>query len=156
MNTLGYGRSADLWSWGVMLYEMIVSITPFYEPNMDQMALFRRIAKGTFEFPPTGGKNSMSSEAVDLIKRTLVTNPRNRLGCQARGSKVIKEHDWFVKNGITDFVKLGKKGFVAPWKPHVKNPLDAENFEQWEDDVKNDKKKDKPLSEAEQLLFKEF
>jgi hypothetical protein len=136
-----------------MLYEMIVSITPFYEPGMEQTALFRRIVKGTYEFPPFA--NYISSDAIDLISQMLVPNPRSRLGCHARGAKAIKEHDWFARNGITDFAKLGKKGVTAPWKPPIKNPLDTENFQKWKDDAPDDKK-DKPLSEQEQLLFKDF
>lgn len=136
-----------------MLYEMLVTVTPFYEPEMTQMALFRSIVRGKFEFPPF--VDFMSDASMDLLTRTLVVKPTHRLGCQAGGARAIKEHEWFAMNKISDFALLGKKEVRAPWTPPASDPLsEGGSCHDEEEDAQS--KTDKPLSEAEQKLFKDF
>lgn len=37
----GYDKGCDHWSWSVMLYEMIVGVSPFWEDHMDQHSLMK-------------------------------------------------------------------------------------------------------------------
>lgn len=41
----GYGKAVDWWSFGILLYEMIAGYSPFYTNNPDPMALFDKIGK---------------------------------------------------------------------------------------------------------------
>lgn len=146
----GYDKSYDHWSWGVMLYQMIVGVTPFYDGKIDQMTLYKRICKGKYEFP---GGGFMSSSSKDLIRRILVPNPKERLGSFAAGDIDIRRHSWF--DGI-DWKKLAKKEIKAPWVPKIADPLDGNNFANWDHLEKEDSKKLKPLSAKEQNIFKDF
>jgi serine/threonine protein kinase len=52
LNGLGHGRAADLWSLGVVLFEMLVGYTPFVGDDInDKMAITRRILGGELEWP---------------------------------------------------------------------------------------------------------
>lgn len=146
----GHDKGADLWSWGVMLYEMIVGITPFYDHKVDQLTLFKRISKGKYSFP---SGDFMSNESKDLIRKILVTNPKERLGCFAGADMDIRRHPWFEE---IDLKKLSKKEIKAPWKPKLADPLDVSNFDSWEHLEKKAEKKEKPLSAKEQKLFDNF
>lgn len=147
----GHNAGADHWSWGVMLYEMIVGMTPFYDGIVDQMGLFKNIVKCRMEFPEG---NFMSAESKDLITRMLTVNPNDRLGSFARADLDIREHKFF--EGI-NWVELGKKNVKVPFKPKVKDPLDGSNFDDYSKlEAKAKKEKVHKLTGAEQKLFSKF
>lgn len=121
----GHDHGADHWSWAVLIYEMIVGITPFYDHGIDQIDLFRKVVRGHFIFP----RAMMSAEARDIISHLLVVRSIDRLGSFARGAKEIKEHTWF--DGY-DFNALEQKKIAAPWVPKIRDPLDNTNFDNWD------------------------
>jgi serine/threonine protein kinase len=48
--TQGYdGRTADIWSCGVVLYVLLAAFLPFDEPTL--VALFNRIQRADFSYP---------------------------------------------------------------------------------------------------------
>lgn len=55
-----------------------------------------------------------------------------------------------------NFTKLVKKQIKAPWVPHVDDPLDISNFEQYDDDGEDFARKKKPLTAEEQIVFQDF
>lgn len=147
----GHDKGADHWSWGVMLYEMIVGMTPFYDGIVDQMGLFKNIVKCRMSFPPG---NFMSMEARDLIKRVLTVNPNDRIGSFAEADKDIKSHKFFA--GV-DWDAMSNKNVEVPFKPKVSDPLDGSNFDDYsklEDKAK--KEKMQKLTAAEEKLFAKF
>eukprot|EP00521_Asterionellopsis_glacialis_P009197 CAMPEP_0195285806 /NCGR_PEP_ID=MMETSP0707-20130614/3509_1 /TAXON_ID=33640 /ORGANISM="Asterionellopsis glacialis, Strain CCMP134" /LENGTH=835 /DNA_ID=CAMNT_0040345359 /DNA_START=89 /DNA_END=2596 /DNA_ORIENTATION=- len=147
----GHDHTADIWSWGVMLYEMLVGKTPFYESGMDQMALFRRLCEGKFEFPPG---DWMSDESKDLVDSALMVNPSYRIGAFDPWAIDMKTHEWYA--GF-DWDALHNRTMEAPWKPDITDPLDSSNFGEWKKmESKRDLKDEVPLSAAEQEYFKGF
>ncbi len=64
----GYG--ADLWAFGIMLYEMFCGRTPFKGENT--YVTFKNIEKLEISFPK---KISISENAKDLIKKILIKDP---------------------------------------------------------------------------------
>jgi len=146
----GHDKGADHWSWGVLLYEMIVGMTPFYDGIVDQMGLFKNIVKGKMDFP----SSFMSAESIDLIKCILTVNPNNRLGSFARAEKDIKEHKFFKD---IDWKKLSSKKMKVPFKPKVSDPLDGSNFDDYSKlEAQAKKEKTTKLTAAEQKLFSKF
>lgn len=81
----GYGKQADMWSLGVILYIMLSGIPPFEEEG-----LYEQILEGRYEFDVSEW-TSVSLEAKQLVRSLMTVNPKDRLSIkQALG------HAWFV------------------------------------------------------------
>mmetsp|Transcript_19129 Transcript_19129/g.27207 ORF Transcript_19129/g.27207 Transcript_19129/m.27207 type:complete len:816 (+) Transcript_19129:184-2631(+) len=146
----GYDKGVDNWSFGVLVYEMILGYSPFYTPNIDQMTLFKRIVKVNYSFP---SKCKASSDAKDLIAKILVLNPSKRLGSLAGGQNDIRDHPWLAS--ITQEAMLQKE-IAAPWKPKIKSPTDTSNFDTWDHLQDKQTVKHAPLNKKEQDMFSEY
>jgi len=146
----GHDKGADYWSLGCLVYEMIMGQTPFYDDDIDQITLFKRIVHGRYKFP----SQAFSEEAQDLIAGMLANKMTQRLGCLAQGERDIKQHPFLA--GI-NFGKLGKRMMKAPWVPKLRDPLDASCFESWDHlDDKETTGEYKSLGKKEQDIFKDF
>jgi len=154
---MGHNKSADLWSFGILIYEMLFGTNPFMDyddPTIDQRTLFKRIVKASFQRPQKQSAldayAKTSKDAKDLIKKLLVVKPRKRLGCRGQADLEIRNHPWFSD---IDFGKLYRKELTAPWIPKISDPFDSSNF-----DPKEPKSKAglKELKGWEQEKFKDF
>ncbi|XP_015273629.1 PREDICTED: tribbles homolog 1-like [Gekko japonicus] len=85
LNTTGTysGKSADVWSLGVMLYTLLVGRYPFHDS--DPSALFSKIRRGQFCIP-----DHVSPKARCLIRSLLRRDPSERLAAPE-----ILLHPWF-------------------------------------------------------------
>lgn len=63
LNRVGHNRTVDWYLLGVLLYELLVGIPPYFSSNRDQ--LFENIKKGPLMLP----KQNMSDDAKSLIKQ---------------------------------------------------------------------------------------
>lgn len=145
----GHNHAVDYWSYGVLLYEMLNGRAPFHRPLQSQMDMFKKIVTVQYTFP-----QSMSQSSKALIESLLVRRVTDRLGVQNRGHYDILDHPWFKECHI-DCKELIKKNIEAPWKPEVKDPFDASNFEDYSNVVTN-RSTGIPLSNQEQAIFKGF
>ncbi|CAB9516569.1 Protein kinase 4 (Fragment) [Seminavis robusta] len=145
----GHDKGVDYWAYGALIFEMIVGVSPFYSEGTDQVSLFKRIVQASFEFP----EGIVHEQAEDLIKRLLTHRQADRLGCMASGEDDIRNHKWF---SVINVDKLLRKQFPVPWKPKIKNALDASHFENYQDLENELPPKTKPLTTAEQVAFKDF
>jgi len=143
----GHDKGADYWSWGVLIYEMIDGVTPFYADNIDQMGLFKKIVRGKYDF-----SDKINPTVRDLVTKLLAQRSASRLGCLAGGDKDIRQHEWFAD---FDFNKLMKKELEAPWVPKLKDPFDTANFDNWDHEDKPPPKQRK-LTKKEQKRFEAF
>ncbi|XP_011083040.1 serine/threonine-protein kinase tricorner [Sesamum indicum] len=118
----GYGMECDWWSVGSIMYEMLVGYPPFYAD--DPMSTCRKIVnwKAHLKFPEEA---KLSREAKDLISKLLCSVDR-RLG--SNGADEIKAHPWF--KGI-DWDSI--YNMEAAFLPEVKDELDTQNFEKFEE-----------------------
>ena len=143
----GHDKAVDYWSYGVLVYELFASVTPFFRPRSSQLEMFKRIVSGQFTMP-----GYIDSQAAKLIRDGLLKRrPTERLGNLSRGYLDIKASDWFSKAGILWGAYL-QKIQKAPWVPRVKNQFDSSNFDKF-DDVKT---REMSLTAKEQELFKAF
>jgi serum/glucocorticoid-regulated kinase 2 len=68
INGSGHDFTVDWWSLGVLIYEMIVGITPFYNPNQHQM--YYLIQNSPIRWPVKERHGvEVSKEARDLISK---------------------------------------------------------------------------------------
>jgi len=143
----GHDKAVDYWSFGVLIYEMLVGRSPFYFYGTDQVSLFKRIVMVKYSCPP-----AVSEDAKSLIKQLLVRRQSSRLGNLSRGYHDVKEHQWFAP---MDFDALLRYELKAPWIPNIKNPLDASHFEDFSREER-EVSKEAPLTPPEQDLFASF
>ena len=116
----GHNRPADWWTLGVLTYEMLSGIPPFYSSQVNQM--YRKIIKEPVVFKPNV---NISPEAKDFITRLLQKNQALRLGYQA-GSLEIMNHPFF--KGM-NWEKLMTKELKSPFTPQVSGDSWLKNFD---------------------------
>jgi serine/threonine protein kinase len=113
----GHGTSADWWSLGVILFELIVGIPPFNAAH--PQTIFDNILNRNIPWPPV--PEEMSFDAEDLIDRLLTEDPNQRLG--ARGATEVKQHPFF-RDINWDTLARQKAAFV----PASESALDTSYF----------------------------
>lgn len=86
----GHGKSIDWYLLGVLLYEMLVGIPPYYSNNKEQ--LYENIQRGPLKLP-----NFLSEDARSLLIALLNRNPHKRLGAGPNGADDIKKHVFFKR-----------------------------------------------------------
>lgn len=65
----GHNKMVDYWTFGCLIYEMLMGFPPFQTSGKSQKQLFDTIVKGSFKLP-----TRMDEDVKDLIKRLLVTD----------------------------------------------------------------------------------
>ena len=118
----GHDFSLDWWTLGILLYEMVTGIPPFY--NKERPVMFRNIRSAKVRFPNKNKDNfEVLPAAQDLILQLLQKNPTKRIGYQGGVQEILK-HEFF--NGL-DIDKLLKFELTPPYMPQIK---DEEFFDQ--------------------------
>ena len=67
-----YNHSVDIWSYGIILYELFAGQPPFYTNNL--YSLIKMIVKNSVKYP-----DNMSSEFKSFLKGLLVKEPSKRM-----------------------------------------------------------------------------
>ncbi|XP_028359800.1 ribosomal protein S6 kinase alpha-2 isoform X3 [Phyllostomus discolor] len=119
VNRRGHTQSADWWSFGVLMFEMLTGSLPFQgKDRKETMALILKAKLGMPQF--------LSAEAQSLLRALFKRNPCNRLGAGSDGVEEIKRHPFFV---TIDWNKLYRKEIKPPFKPAVGRPEDTFHFD---------------------------
>ena len=103
---IGHGLTADWWSLGVVIYEMLVGVPPFIRQRKKR--LFKAIIRRPARLP-----DESTVELIDLLDKLLRKNPKNRIGCEYDSMK-IKIHPWFRE---IDWEKLQRSELEPPIMP---------------------------------------
>ncbi|XP_030665818.1 ribosomal protein S6 kinase alpha-2 isoform X1 [Nomascus leucogenys] len=119
VNRRGHTQSADWWSFGVLMFEMLTGSLPFQgKDRKETMALILKAKLGMPQF--------LSGEAQSLLRALFKRNPCNRLGAGTDGVEEIKRHPFFV---TIDWNTLYRKEIKPPFKPAVGRPEDTFHFD---------------------------
>ncbi|XP_060950841.1 cGMP-dependent protein kinase 1-like [Limanda limanda] len=123
----GHDVSADYWSLGILMFELLTGSPPFSGP--DPMKTYNIILRGIdmIEFPKKVTKN-----AASLIKKLCRDNPSERLGNLKNGVKDIQKHKWF--EGF-NWEGLKKGTLTPPITPDVSSPTDTSHFDSFPEDT---------------------
>uniref|UniRef100_A0A8C1ZH98 Protein kinase C n=1 Tax=Cyprinus carpio TaxID=7962 RepID=A0A8C1ZH98_CYPCA len=110
-----YGTSVDWWSFGVLLYEMLIGQSPFH--GHDEEELFQSIRTDDPCYP-----RWVTRDTNDILVKLFVREPERRLGVKGN----IRQHAFFKD---IDWNALEKRQVEPPFRPTVKSAGDCSNFD---------------------------
>ena len=140
----GHGTAVDWWALGILVYEMLIGQPPFWDQN--PMRIYEQIVAGHIRFPTAHPASSHHSAhrhsslhvprpARDFILALCKTDPTQRLGHIAGGSKRVMEHHFFDGVNWEDMYYRKRRG---PIIPRVEWAGDAGNFDEYPDPVEGE------------------
>ncbi|XP_077181868.1 protein kinase C delta type [Paroedura picta] len=112
---LKYTFSVDWWSFGVLLYEMLIGQSPFHGDDEDE--LFESIRVDTPHYP-----RWITKESKDILEKLFERDPTKRLGVTGN----IRDHSFFK---TINWTFLERREVDPPFKPKVKSASDYSNFD---------------------------
>ncbi|XP_024283104.1 protein kinase C delta type [Oncorhynchus tshawytscha] len=110
-----YSFSVDWWSFGVLLYEMLIGQSPFHGDDEDE--LFESIRMDTPHYP-----RWITKETKDLMEKLFERDSTRRLGIVDN----IRVHPFFK---TISWPALERREVEPPFRPKVKAPNDCSNFD---------------------------
>lgn len=115
----GHGTAVDWWNLGMVTYEMLTGLPPWY--TTDREKLFERLRSAPLKFP-----FYVNRTAASLIQALLNRNPLLRLG--AAGGAEVCAHPFFSS---IDWQALDRRQVEPPFKPcrDLHSESDTDNFE---------------------------
>eukprot|EP00826_Nyctotherus_ovalis_P040268 TRINITY_DN394_c0_g1_i34.p1 TRINITY_DN394_c0_g1~~TRINITY_DN394_c0_g1_i34.p1 ORF type:complete len:266 (-),score=75.37 TRINITY_DN394_c0_g1_i34:95-892(-) len=111
----GYNGSVDIWSLGILIYEMLTGWAPWQDDNRKE--LFEKILKEPLDL----SNPNLSPNAKDLLGHMLEKDVTKRM----TSISDIKKHPFFA--GV-DFTKIFMRAVKPPFKPLIKSATDVSNF----------------------------
>ncbi|CAF0899665.1 unnamed protein product [Adineta steineri] len=139
----GHHKASDWWAFGILIFEMLAGIPPFYDT--DQFQIYQKILSGKIEFP-----RHFDYAAKQVIRKLLNIDQNQRLGSARDGGEEIKREQWFVGVSWGD---VYDRKVEPPVKPEVKSPGDTTNFDPYDE---CDMKTMPQAARYEVQLFKDF
>ncbi|KAK2941110.1 putative protein kinase [Blattamonas nauphoetae] len=113
-------KAVDWWSTGILFYEMLTGMPPFYSANKQEM--FLNTLRAPLTIP-----DSVSEDARDFLKRSLNRHPEQRLGSGPGGGQEVLDHPLFKS---INWEQLDARQLSPPFKPRFKNGImDISNFD---------------------------
>ncbi|XP_045764799.1 protein kinase 4 isoform X2 [Maniola jurtina] len=116
---LKYNQTVDWWSFGVLLYEMLIGQSPF--SGCDEDELFWSICNEMPSYP-----RFLSPESLSILTRLLDKDAKTRLGGPECMHGDIRDQKFFEQ---IQWDRLERRELEAPFKPRVRHPMDTQYFD---------------------------
>ena len=150
-NDYAYDQKADIWSLGVVTYELLIGCPPFEASSYEE--LIRKVENGDYRIPH---HVVLSIEAISFLNAMLQYNPERRLDV----SELSKQY--FLTRNPSTFQKLelvkanmnmdlGKSIIL-----NAKKPLESNMNDIWSQFQQNNLNKIEPLQNQDEKPFKEI
>lgn len=135
-----YGKAADLWSLGAVIYDMLVGQPPFHvevaagsckerktrhgcgRSNTNRSATKYNILHCNYKFPA-----GISCKSQSLVNELLQLDVEHRLGGYEADFDLIRGHEFF--QGI-DWSLVGLTKIRPPFVPNLQSPTDVSHFDE--------------------------
>ena len=114
-----YGRPVDWWCLGVVTYEMMYGLPPFYSRDVAEM--YDNILHKPLRLRP-----HISPSARNLLEGLLKKDKTQRLGSEQGDYHIIMAHPFFR---AINWDLLHKKKLQPPFNPNVRDDLDLRHFD---------------------------
>lgn len=118
-----YGFAVDWWALGMVLFEMLTGLPPWYTYN-DRDTLFASIRYAPLKFPRTIARRS-----AQFIQNLLIRDPLRRLGSK-RGACDVRQHVYFHN---IHWGEIESKYIAPPIQP-CESRADQEEARNFEED----------------------
>ena len=105
LSQAGHGFCVDYWGLGMLVYEMMTGLPPWY--TTDRSKLFRRLKSAPLDIP-----TYFSMQSASCVSALLERNPRKRLG--VFGIKSAMQHEFYRE---VDWRSLRDRRIDAPIRP---------------------------------------
>ncbi|KAG1054032.1 hypothetical protein G6F43_003934 [Rhizopus delemar] len=119
LNQQPYSYEVDYWSMGMILYEMLTGITPFWDENRDEM--YRKIREDPLQFPA-----HFDIETATFIARLLRRDPSRRLGSGPQGALDVRSDPYFLS---IHWDLIYAKRIKPPYVPTLYSETDFSHFD---------------------------
>ena len=142
-----YHQTSDIWSIGVILYQMIYDDLPFKGYKEDE--IINNIKKLNIHPPEKAHHSHLSKGVIDLIKRMLIKNPFKRIKVEE-----CLNHEWFTgiinNNGDSDDNSLKTKKLLEN-KDNNKIKIEEINTDIKKKNVRKNNKDSKNIIKASSI-----
>lgn len=120
INKHGHGTAVDWWNLGMVVYELLTGLPPWY--TEDRSELFHNIRNAPLCFP-----RYVSREAASFIEGLLSKNPLHRLG--AKSDEHIQDHGFFQSINWVDLYNKRIRPPFDPCRHDSGDGIDTVNFD---------------------------
>jgi len=121
-----HDHRADIWSIGILMYELLNGIPPFSKKNNSSSQVYTEILKGmkVVRFPMY-----MAATAVELIRQLCRLSPSQRPSLA-----ITRKYMWFA--GM-DWTGLENRTLTPPHLPKIAGSTDTSNFDNYGEEAQD-------------------